>query len=57
MLEYAVAETRAFGRSFLRLDCAMRPKLWAFYEGLGFRHHSDREMGSFVIRRYERDVE
>jgi GNAT superfamily N-acetyltransferase len=57
MVEYAMAETRAVGRSFLRLDCAMRPKLWAFYEGLVFRHHSDRDMGSYVIRRYERDVE
>jgi GNAT superfamily N-acetyltransferase len=56
MLEYAVAETRAVGRSLLRLDCAMRPKLWAFYESAGFQHHSDRDMGSYVIRRYERGV-
>jgi GNAT superfamily N-acetyltransferase len=56
LLEHAVGETRAAKRPFLRLDCAPRPKLCAFYESAGFRHHSDRILGAFTVRRYQRSV-
>jgi GNAT superfamily N-acetyltransferase len=54
LLEHAVGEASVAGRRFLRLDCAPRPKLCAFYESAGFRHHSDRTVGSFTACRYER---
>ena len=57
LLEHAVAKARAAGRPFLRLDCAPRPKLCAFYEAAGFRHHSDRTIGSYSVRRYQRSTE
>jgi hypothetical protein len=38
----------------LRLDCeASRPRLRAVYEGFGFRHHSDRQVGPYFVSRYE----
>jgi GNAT superfamily N-acetyltransferase len=57
LLEHAVGQTRSAGRSFLRLDCAPRPKLCAFYESAEFRYHSDRYIGSFAFRRYERSTQ
>jgi GNAT superfamily N-acetyltransferase len=57
LLEHAVAKARTAGRPFLRLDCAPRPKLCAFYEAAGFCHHSDRAIGSFSVRRYQRSTE
>lgn len=54
LLNRAVQETRAAKRRFLRLDCeASRPKLRAFYENFGFRHHSDRQVGPYFVARYE----
>jgi GNAT superfamily N-acetyltransferase len=45
------------GCGFVRLDCdAQRPKLRALYEGLGFRYHSEREVGRYTVARYERQV-
>jgi GNAT superfamily N-acetyltransferase len=57
LLEHAIAKARAAGRPLLRLDCAPRPKLCAFYEAAGFRHHSDRTIGSFSVCRYQRSTE
>ena len=56
MLDFAVNETRAAGRRFLRLDCAPRPKLCRVYESAGFQFHSDRIMGTFQVRRYQRST-
>jgi GNAT superfamily N-acetyltransferase len=57
LIQWAAARTRALGRRFLRLDCeASRPRLRAVYEKLGFRHHSDRQVGPYFVSRYECDV-
>lgn len=57
MIRFAREKTRALGRSHLRLDCASdRPRLRAFYERQGFRHHSDFQAGPWHVSRYEMDV-
>ena len=54
LLRWAAARASALGRRFLRLDCeAARPRLRAFYERFGFRHHSDREVPPYFVARYE----
>ncbi|MGI9241756.1 MAG: GNAT family N-acetyltransferase [Verrucomicrobiales bacterium] len=54
LLAWAEARARSIGRGFLRLDCeAGRPRLRAFYERFGFRHHSDRQVGPYFVSRYE----
>jgi hypothetical protein len=57
LLDWAVQRTRNSGRKFLRLDCdAARPKLRAAYERFGFRYHSDRQVGPYLVARHEYDV-
>ena len=57
LLRWAVRRTQTLGRRYLRLDCvASRPRLRAIYERFGFRHHSDRQVGSYHVSRYEYDV-
>jgi GNAT superfamily N-acetyltransferase len=57
LLGWAADRARALGRSYLRLDCDRhRPRLRAFYERNGFRHHSDRQVGPHLVARYERRV-
>lgn len=57
MLQWAAQRTRSLGRRYLRLDCdANRPKLRAVYEQFGFRHHSNRQVGSYFVARYEYSV-
>ena len=56
LLDHATAEARSAGRKFLRLDCVIRPKLCAFYDSAGFHRHSDRTVGNFTVRRYERPI-
>jgi GNAT superfamily N-acetyltransferase len=54
MLQWAVEHARGLQRRHLRLDCeASRPRLRAVYEGFGFRHHSDRQVGPYFVSRYE----
>lgn len=54
LLAWAADRARVQGRRFLRLDCeASRTKLRALYERAGFRHHSDREVGPYLVARYE----
>jgi GNAT superfamily N-acetyltransferase len=54
MLSWAVQRARSIGRHYLRLDCeASRQKLRAIYEQFGFVHHSDRQVGSYYVSRYE----
>jgi GNAT superfamily N-acetyltransferase len=57
LLAEAVRVTRARRLRFLRLDCVSgRPKLRGVYESFGFRHHSQKQMGSQVFDRFEFDV-
>ena len=53
MIAWAKETAAVAGRRFLRLDCAIRPRLQAFYESQGFVAHSEREMGPFSVMRYE----
>ncbi len=54
MVGWAAEEARRRGKQFLRLDCAGdRPKLCAFYCGLGFRQTTRRMMGKFDVAFYE----
>ena len=57
LLEWTVGRARALGKRYLRLDCdAERSRLRAFYEGLGFRLHSYRQVGSYYVSRYELQI-
>jgi GNAT superfamily N-acetyltransferase len=57
LLRWAAERTHTLGRRYLRLDCvASRPRLRAIYERFGFRHHSDRQVGSYHVSRYEYEV-
>jgi hypothetical protein len=54
MLTWAANEARRLGCAYLRLDCvASRTKLRALYERFGFRYHSDRQVGPYLVARYE----
>ncbi|HUD45692.1 MAG TPA: GNAT family N-acetyltransferase [Candidatus Baltobacteraceae bacterium] len=54
LLQWAVERARGLECRYLRLDCeAARPRLRAVYEGFGFRHHSDRQVGPYFVSRYE----
>jgi len=52
MIEWAKEHTKEIGREYLRLDCAVRPKLCSFYEGCGFQRHSMRHAGAYPVMRY-----
>ena len=57
LLSWAAQRTGSLGRPFLRLDCdAARPRLRAVYERFGFRHHSDHQVGPYLVARYQLDV-
>jgi GNAT superfamily N-acetyltransferase len=57
LLFWSIARARALGRRYLRLDCeASRPRLRAIYERIGFRFHSNRQVGPYFVARYEFDV-
>ena len=52
LLNWAAERTAAPGRPFLRLDCdASRLRLRAVYERFGFRYHSDRQVGPYLVAR------
>jgi GNAT superfamily N-acetyltransferase len=54
LLTWAAARAGNLKRQYLRLDCeASRPRLRAFYERFGFRHHSDRLVPPYFVSRYE----
>jgi GNAT superfamily N-acetyltransferase len=57
MLNWAKDRPQTIGRKFLRLDCALRPKLCAFYERNGFTKHSERQVGPYLVARYECDTD
>ena len=57
LILWAIARTHALGRRYLRLDCiASRQRLRALYERMGFRFHSNRQVGPYHVSRYEFDV-
>ena len=57
LLRWAADRTHGLGRRFLRLDFeASRPRLREIYERFGFRHHSDAQVGAYLVSRYEYDV-
>jgi GNAT superfamily N-acetyltransferase len=57
LLRWAALRANALGRRYLRLDCeASRPRLRAFYESFGFRHHSDKQVGPYFVYRYEYEI-
>lgn len=57
LILWAISRTHALGRRYLRLDCeASRPRLQAIYDRMGFRFHSNRQVGSYYVARYEYDV-
>jgi len=57
LLLWSIARTRALGRRYIRLDCEVsRPRLRAIYERIGFRFHSNRQVGPYFVARYEFDV-
>ncbi len=57
LLEWATKRAASLGRRFLRLDCdAARLRLRAVYERFGFRYHSDRQVGPYLVARYELPV-
>jgi GNAT superfamily N-acetyltransferase len=57
LLLWAIARTNALGRRYLRLDCeASRARLRAVYERIGFRFHSNKQVGPYFVARYEYDV-
>lgn len=54
LLAHAIRLTTAQGRTHLRLDCAAdRPKLRSFYERAGFKFHSLKQVGPWLVARYE----
>lgn len=58
LLEWAAARAGDLGFRWLRLDCDRdRPRLRAFYEREGFVHHSDRQVGRFLVARYQRPAD
>jgi GNAT superfamily N-acetyltransferase len=57
LLRWAVNHTQTLGRRYLRLDCfASRPRLRAIYENFGFQYQDDRQVGPYLVARYEYDV-
>lgn len=57
LLLWAIACTHSLGRRYLRLDCeASRLPVKAIYERIGFRFHSNRQVGPYFVARYEYDI-
>ncbi len=57
IFQWAIEYSRNLGKHFLRLDCvADRPRLRLVYENFGFKHHSDRQVGSRFVARYEYEI-
>lgn len=54
LMKWAVDQSQALGKRYLRLDCAIdRSRLRLVYEKFGFRHHSDKQVGPYLVARYE----
>ena len=56
-LDWSAAFGMSLGRAFVRLDCdAARPRLRSLYERNVFQYHSDRQVGTYLVARYERPI-
>ncbi len=56
ILQWAKNETKLNSRQFLRLDCESKAaKLRKFYERNGFALHSTKQVGPYLVARYECD--
>jgi GNAT superfamily N-acetyltransferase len=54
LMTWAVERTRTLGRHALRLDADVeRTALRRVYEQFGFRYHSERRFGPYLVARYE----
>ncbi len=54
MLQWAIEQCQILGKQYLRLDCvADRARLRSIYEKFGFQHHSDKQVGSYFVARYQ----
>ena len=54
LMAWAVDRARTLGRDILRLDCdADRPALRTVYERFGFVYRDDRQVGPYLVARYE----
>jgi hypothetical protein len=57
LMKWAIDRTGKLGKRYLRLDCAAdRLRLRLVYERFGFRHHSNKQVGSYFVARYEYEV-
>jgi GNAT superfamily N-acetyltransferase len=58
LILWAIARAHSLGRRYLRLDCeASRLRLREIYERIGFRFHSNRQVGPYFVARYEYDID
>jgi GNAT superfamily N-acetyltransferase len=54
LMRWAEERARGLGRDVLRLDCdADRTSLRAMYERFGFKYESHRQVGPYLVARYE----
>jgi len=54
LVDFGISKARSLNRRYLRLDCAAdRPSLREVYEGFGFKHHSNFQVGPWSVARYE----
>jgi GNAT superfamily N-acetyltransferase len=54
LMAWAAERARTLGRDVLRLDCdAHRASLRAVYERFGFMYRDDRQVGPYLVARYE----
>ena len=56
MVDYAKQTAAVKGKRFLRLDCASRPKLCRIYERQGFLKHSEKQVGPYLVTRYQFEI-
>jgi GNAT superfamily N-acetyltransferase len=56
ILEWVKTKAKLEGKNFVRLDCVPRAKLCKVYEDLGFKKHSQGQVGEFKIVRYQMTV-
>ncbi len=53
ILDWAKTRAKSLGKIYLRLDCGKREKLCRFYEGEGFKFHSEKMRKPYSVVRYE----
>lgn len=53
LINFAKEKAQGEGKTFLRLDCAMRENLQRVYENQGFVFHSVKERNPYPVARYE----